>query len=66
MTLQQFFAALPRAAVAFSGGTDSALVLWAARQYGCDVRAYYDSRALRSPPLSWPMPAAWHSSFPCR
>ena len=41
MTLQQFFAALPRAAVAFSGGTDSALVLWAARQYGCDVRAYY-------------------------
>ncbi|HJD22017.1 MAG TPA: ATP-dependent sacrificial sulfur transferase LarE [Candidatus Gemmiger faecigallinarum] len=41
MTLQDFFAGVPRAAVAFSGGTDSALVLWAARRYGCDVRSYY-------------------------
>ncbi len=41
MTLKEFFAGLPQAAVAFSGGTDSALVLWAARQYGCQVRAYY-------------------------
>ena len=31
MTLKEFFAQYPRAAVAFSGGTDSALVLWAAK-----------------------------------
>ena len=47
MTLQTFFSALPRAAVAFSGGTDSALVLWAARQYGCDVWAYYGKTAFQ-------------------
>lgn len=41
MTLKEFFEQVPRAAVAFSGGTDSALVLWAARQYGRQVRAYY-------------------------
>ena len=41
MTLEQFFHAHPRAAVAFSGGTDSALLLWAAKTYGCDVHAYY-------------------------
>ena len=41
MTLQAFFTQYPRAAVAFSGGVDSAFVLWAAKKYGCDVRAYY-------------------------
>ena len=41
MTLKEFFEQVPRAAVAFSGGTDSALVLWAARQYGKEVGAYY-------------------------
>ena len=41
MTLEQFFKEVPRAALAFSGGTDSALLLWAAKTYGCDVRAYY-------------------------
>ena len=41
MTLKEFFDRNPRVAVAFSGGTDSALVLWAARQYGQEVRAYY-------------------------
>ena len=40
MTLKEFFEQVPRAAVAFSGGTDSALVLWAARQFGRQVRAY--------------------------
>ena len=45
MTLKEFFAQHPRAAVAFSGGTDSALVLWAAKEYGADVTAYY----VRSP-----------------
>ena len=41
MTLEQFFKEVPRAALAFSGGTDSALLLWAAKTYGCDLRAYY-------------------------
>lgn len=41
MTLKEFFAQIPRAAVAFSGGVDSAYLLWAAKRYGCDVRAYY-------------------------
>ena len=47
MTLQQFFTAVPKAAVAFSGGTDSALLLWAAKQYGCDLRAYYVKTAFQ-------------------
>ena len=41
MTLEEFFTQHPRTAVAFSGGTDSALVLWEAGRYGRDVRAYY-------------------------
>ena len=41
MTLEAFFRQVPKAAAAFSGGTDSALLLWAAKRYGCDVRAYY-------------------------
>ena len=41
MTLEQFFHQVPRAALAFSGGTDSAFLPWAAGHYGCEVRAYY-------------------------
>lgn len=41
MTLEQFFTEIPKAAVAFSGGTDSAFLLWAAKKYGCEIRAYY-------------------------
>ena len=41
MTLEEFFTQHPRTAVAFSGGTDSAMVLWAAGRYGREVRAYY-------------------------
>lgn len=41
MTLKTFFHQVPKAAVAFSGGADSAFLLWAARRYGCDVQAYY-------------------------
>ncbi|MCI8869990.1 MAG: TIGR00268 family protein, partial [Lawsonibacter sp.] len=40
MTLQEFFIGHPRAALAFSGGTDSAFLLRAARDCGCRVRAY--------------------------
>lgn len=41
MTLETFFREVPRAAVAFSGGTDSAFLLWAAKKYGCQIQAYY-------------------------
>ena len=41
MTLEAFFREVPRAAVAFSGGTDSAFLLWAAKKYGCQIQAYY-------------------------
>ena len=41
MELRDFFAAHPRAALAFSGGVDSAYLLYAALQCGAEVRAYY-------------------------
>lgn len=41
MTLQDFFALHPKAAVAFSGGVDSSYLLYAAKSCGADVRAYY-------------------------
>ena len=41
MTLQAFFQAHPRAALAFSGGVDSAYLLWAGKHWGCDLTAYY-------------------------
>lgn len=47
MTLEQFFRENRKAAVAFSGGTDSAFLLWAAKKYGCDVRAYYVKTAFQ-------------------
>ncbi len=47
MTLEQFFHTAPRAAAAFSGGTDSAFLLWAAKRYGCEVHAYYVKTAFQ-------------------
>lgn len=41
MTLQQFFQENPKTALAFSGGVDSAYLLYAAKEYGANVRAYY-------------------------
>ena len=41
MTLNEFFAAHPKCALGFSGGVDSAYLLYAAMQCGADVRAYY-------------------------
>lgn len=41
MTLQEFFRENPKAALAFSGGVDSAYLLYAALQCGAQVRAYY-------------------------
>lgn len=41
MTLQDFFRETPKSALAFSGGVDSAYLLYAAQQSGADVRPYY-------------------------
>ena len=41
MTLEQFFLQHPKAAIAFSGGVDSAYLLYMAKKCGADVRAYY-------------------------
>ncbi len=41
MTLRDFFAENPKAAIAFSGGVDSTYLLWAAVRSGAKVRAYY-------------------------
>ncbi len=41
MTLSEFFQSHPKAAVAFSGVVDSAYLLHAAREAGCDVKPYF-------------------------
>lgn len=41
MELSEFFTQHPKAALAFSGGVDSAYLLYAAKACGCDVHAYY-------------------------
>ena len=47
MTLNEFFEAHPKAALAFSGGVDSSYLLYAARQLGADVKAYYVKTAFQ-------------------
>ena len=41
MTLKDFFEENPKTALAFSGGVDSTYLLYAARESGADVHAYY-------------------------
>ena len=41
MTLEGFFAENSRVALAFSGGVDSAYLLYAAMKAGADITAYY-------------------------
>ncbi len=41
MTLQEFFGRHPHCALAFSGGVDSAYLLYAGREYGAELRPYY-------------------------
>lgn len=47
MTLAEFFHENQKAAIAFSGGVDSAYLLYAALQSGADVRAYYVKSAFQ-------------------
>ena len=41
MQLREFFEKHSRVAVAFSGGVDSAYLLWASKEYAKEVKAYY-------------------------
>ena len=47
MILQEFFEAHPKTALAFSGGVDSAYLLYAAKELGADVKAYYVKTAFQ-------------------
>ena len=47
MTLNEFFQKNPKAALAFSGGVDSAYLLYFARQCGAEVQAYYVQSAFQ-------------------
>lgn len=47
MDLKLFFTQNPRAALAFSGGVDSSYLLYAAKQYGCNVHAYFIKSAFQ-------------------
>ena len=47
MELKEFFAEHPKIALAFSGGVDSAYLLYAAKQLGAEVRAYYVKTAFQ-------------------
>ena len=47
MNLFLFFEQHPKAAVAFSGGVDSAYLLYAASQCKAEVKAYYVNTAFQ-------------------
>lgn len=47
MTLEQFFLEYPETAVAFSGGADSAFLLYCAKKYAKKVAAYYVKSAFQ-------------------
>ncbi len=47
MTLEQFFQENPKVAIAFSGGVDSAYLLYAALKHGAQAKAYYVNTAFQ-------------------
>ncbi|MBO5159807.1 MAG: ATP-dependent sacrificial sulfur transferase LarE [Lachnospiraceae bacterium] len=47
MILQEFFRQNPKVALAFSGGVDSAYLLYAGINSGCDIHAYYVKSAFQ-------------------
>ncbi|MGM9549105.1 MAG: ATP-dependent sacrificial sulfur transferase LarE [Faecousia sp.] len=47
MTLEQFFSEHPEAAIAFSGGVDSAYLLYAAKRFAVRAKAYYVKSAFQ-------------------
>ncbi len=47
MTIEEFFQKYPRVAIAFSGGVDSAYLLYAAKKYAKEAAAYYVKSAFQ-------------------
>ena len=47
MELKEFFKKYPRAALGFSGGVDSAYLLYAGKKYGADIRPYFIKTAFQ-------------------
>ena len=47
MTIEEFFQTVPKAAMGFSGGVDSAYLLYAAAKSGTDIGAYYIKTAFQ-------------------
>ncbi|MGN0107882.1 MAG: ATP-dependent sacrificial sulfur transferase LarE [Hominilimicola sp.] len=47
MDLKEFFKNNPKAALGFSGGVDSAYLLYAAKKYGADIQPYYIKTAFQ-------------------
>lgn len=47
MTLSTFFTQNPHVALAFSGGTDSSYLLYAAKQNHCDIKAFFVKTAFQ-------------------
>jgi uncharacterized protein len=47
MELKAFFTENPKFAIAFSGGVDSSYLLYAAKTFGCDVKAYFIKSAFQ-------------------
>ena len=47
MKIQEFFRECPRAALGFSGGVDSAYLLWAGLEQGAQVRPYFVKTAFQ-------------------
>lgn len=52
MKIEEFFQQYPKVAVAFSGGVDSAYLLYAAKKYAQQVRAYYVKTSFQ-PQFEW-------------
>lgn len=62
MTLNEFFAAHPKCALGFSGGVDSAYLLYAGVRAG-RISAPTTSRPPSSPGLSRTTPSGWPGSW---
>ena len=62
MTLERFFHEHPKAALAFSGGVDSAYLLWAGLRAGAEVWPYFVKTPFQ-PGLSWRTPTVCVNSW---
>ena len=63
MELKSFFEQNPSGALAFSGGTDSSLLVWAAAKYGKDWHAYYVHSAFQP---AFELEDAWKIASQCQ